>query len=103
MCEANPPSLEIRDVDTMSVRETIETRLRERFSPASLEVIDESERHHGHAGWREGGNTHFRVRIAAAALDGLSRVEQHRAINAALSAEFDAGLHALAIEVRKPG
>lgn len=84
-----------------SMRDDIEAILTARFAPSHLDVIDESERHHGHAGWREGGNTHFRIRISSSLLDGLSRVEQHRAINAALQAQFDAGLHALAIEVRK--
>lgn len=86
----------------MSVRNEIEARLVKIFAPRTLEVIDESEKHHGHAGWREGGNTHFRVKISSAALDGLSRVEQHRAVNGALSAQFDAGLHALAIEITSP-
>lgn len=85
----------------MSVAEKIEAVLRAKFSPSHLEVIDESERHHGHAGWREGGNTHFRIRISSPLLEPMSRVEQHRAINAALKPQFDAGLHALAIEVRK--
>ena len=84
----------------MSVRDEIEAKLTETFAPVSIEVIDDSERHHGHAGWREGGNTHFRIAIASEKLDGLSRVEQHRAINAALADQFDAGLHALAIKVK---
>ncbi|RDE08832.1 BolA family protein [Pelagibacterium lacus] len=83
----------------MSVRDQIEATLTEVFAPTTLEVIDDSERHHGHAGWREGGNTHFRVTIASPRLDGLSRVEQHRAVNAALADQFSAGLHALAIKV----
>ncbi|WP_196260643.1 BolA family protein [Pelagibacterium limicola] len=85
----------------MNVAGEIETALREKFAPSHLEVIDESDRHRGHAGWREGGNTHFRIRISSSALDALSRVEQHRAINAVLKPQFDAGLHALAIEVGK--
>lgn len=84
----------------MNVRDQIEATLRAKFDPSALEVIDESEKHHGHAGWREGGNTHFRIKIASAALEPMSRVEQHRAINAALAGEFEAGLHALAIEVK---
>ncbi|HCO55366.1 BolA family protein [Pelagibacterium nitratireducens] len=83
----------------MSVRDEIEAKLTETFAPVSIEVIDDSERHHGHAGWREGGNTHFRITIASEKLDGLNRVDQHRAINAALADQFDAGLHALAIKV----
>ena len=50
----------------MTVKSTMETKLREAFAPVHLEIIDESERHKGHAGWREGGETHFRVEIVEA-------------------------------------
>ncbi len=70
------------------------------LEPAELIVLDESEKHRGHGGWREGGETHFRVLIRAKALDGLSRVECHRRINAMLADEFENGLHALALEAR---
>lgn len=83
----------------MSVRDAIEAALADQFAPTLIEVVDESERHRGHAGWREGGDTHFRVRIASPHLQGLSRLDQHRAVNGALKPFFDKGLHALAIEV----
>ncbi|MFD1254686.1 transcriptional regulator BolA [Devosia equisanguinis] len=83
----------------MSVADTIRAKLTDRFSPLQLEVIDESESHHGHSGWREGGETHFRVRIATRNFDGLSRVAQHRAVMDALDAELKDSVHALAIEV----
>jgi BolA protein len=83
----------------MTTRDIIIDKLTRRFSPSVLEVIDESERHRGHAGWREGGETHFRVRIATAQFDGKSRVAQHRAVMDALASELEAGVHALAIEV----
>lgn len=67
------------------------------LEPIQLEVIDESEQHHGHAGWREGGETHYRVKIRTAQFDGLSRVERHRRVNALLAVEFRQGLHALAV------
>ena len=86
----------------MSVHETIIAKLTARFSPAFLEVIDESERHHGHAGWREGGETHFRVRIAAQHFAGLPRLAQHRQVMEVLDDELKAGVHALAIEVTGP-
>lgn len=70
------------------------------LEPIALEVIDESHQHHGHSGWREGGETHYRVIIRAAAFDGLSRVERHRLVNALLAAEFGSGLHALAVVAR---
>lgn len=86
----------------MSVRAKIVSKLTARFAPDHLEVIDESERHRGHAGWREGGDTHFRVRIAARHFDGLSRLEQHRAVMDALDDELKAGVHALAVEIVTP-
>ena len=86
----------------MSVRDTIEQKLSEKFAPSHLEVIDESSRHQGHAGWREGGETHFRVRIATAQLAGKTRLAQHRAVMDELSAELKGGVHALAIEILDP-
>ncbi|AVF03934.1 MAG: BolA family transcriptional regulator [Devosia indica] len=83
----------------MSMTDTIHAKLTEKFAPLHLEVIDESQSHHGHAGWREGGETHFRVRIATRNFDGLSRVAQHRAVNEALDDELKSSVHALAIEV----
>ena len=83
----------------MSARDTIEAKLAAKFAPAFLDVIDESNQHFGHAGWREGGETHFRVRIAAHHFDGMSRVAQHRAVMDALDAELKDRVHALAIEV----
>jgi BolA protein len=83
----------------MSVKDTIADKLTHALEPTHLEVIDESELHHGHAGWREGGETHFRVRIATRHLEGKSRVAQHRAVMDALAAEIKAGVHALTIEV----
>jgi BolA protein len=87
----------------MPVRDTIVAKLSAKFAPTHLEVIDESSRHQGHAGSRPDGETHFRVRIGAKALDGLSRVAQHRAINDALADELKGAVHALAIEVRTSG
>jgi BolA protein len=88
----------------MSLRERIETKLRQSFSPEHLTVIDESHMHAGHQPDITGtGETHMRVQIVSESFSGKSRVERHRAINAVLKAELDAGLHALAIEVAAPG
>ena len=86
----------------MSLRDTMIAKLTEQFAPDYLEVLDESEQHRGHSGWREGGETHFRVRIAAPKFAGLGRVAQHRAVMDALDAEIKGGVHALAIEVVAP-
>lgn len=88
----------------MSIRQSIENRLQSVFSPQRLEVIDESGRHAGHQpDMEEGAETHMRIRIVADAFAGKTRVERHRAINDLLKPEFDAGLHALAIEAAAPG
>jgi BolA protein len=86
----------------MNAADRIRGRLTEAFSPTELQVIDESDRHKGHAGARPEGETHFRVRIVAEAFRGRNRVETHRMINAALGAEFARRLHALAIEAKAP-
>ncbi|WP_417712348.1 BolA family protein [Roseibium aggregatum] len=84
----------------MSTKQTITDKLSTAFSPSFLNVIDESDKHKGHGGWREGGETHFRVQIAAAAFDGMNRVARHRAINDLLADELAGGVHALALEIR---
>jgi BolA family transcriptional regulator, general stress-responsive regulator len=83
----------------MTLTEEIVERLGAAFRFDTLEVHDESEGHRGHAGWREGGETHFRVRISAPELSGLSRIERHRAIHKAIGADLIERLHAMAIEV----
>lgn len=84
----------------MTARDRITATLRDAFAPSELEVIDESHRHEGHAGHRPGGETHFRIRIAAAAFREVSRVVAHRMIYEALEKEIEGGVHALAIEAR---
>ena len=84
-------------------REAIRAKLAAAFDPESLEVIDESERHRGHAGWREGGGTHFRVVMRAAALAGLSRVERSRQVHRVLDDELKGGVHALALDLAGGG
>ena len=82
----------------MTISNEIRQRLDARFASSLLEVADESEKHRGHGGWREGGQTHFRVRIRAAELGPMSRLARHRAVHEALGPELIARLHALAIE-----
>ena len=85
------------------VKHTITNKLREAFTPESLDVIDESHLHEGHAGHRPGGETHFRIYIVSDAFEGKSRVERHRMINHALAAELAGPVHALAIKAQAPG
>ena len=87
----------------MSTKDTIINKLREAFSPESLDVSDESHLHEGHSGHRPGGETHFRVYIVSSAFEGKSRIERHRMINSTLAAELAGSVHALAIKAHAPG
>jgi len=86
-----------------TMADRIAGKLTTQLAPEQLKVIDESHQHHGHAGWREGGETHFRVEIVSPAFAGKSRLERHRLVNAALAEELAGGVHALAIAARAPG
>jgi BolA protein len=87
----------------MTSKDIITKKLHEAFSPESLQVVDESHLHEGHAGHRPSGETHFRVYIVSPAFKGKSRVERHRMINSALAAELSGSVHALAIHAQAPG
>ena len=78
----------------------LHARLADKLQPFSLQVLDESADHAGHAGSDGSGQgTHFRVRIGAGVFQGLSRVAQHRLVYDALQQFTDQGMHALAIEI----
>jgi BolA protein len=87
----------------MTLTDWITQTLQEQLQPSALTVTDESEQHRGHGGWREGGETHFRLYIVSEAFSGKSRVERHRLVNEVLKGAFDKGLHALAIQTKAPG
>ena len=82
--------------------EQLEQKLRAAFAPTALDVIDESEQHRGHGGWREGGGTHYRVVMRAPAFAGMSRLARSRAVHAALAEELAGGVHALALDLAPP-
>jgi BolA protein len=86
----------------MSVKDRIIAKLTAAMAPLSLDVVDESNQHAGHGGWRETGETHFRVKMVSAALTGKTRIERHRTIHGLLAEELKGGVHALAIEARAP-
>lgn len=90
-------------LETGPVAAEIENRLRSALSPTQLAVIDDSEKHRGHSGHDARGESHFTVRIEAAAFAGASRVQRHRLINQALAPLLAERVHALAIEARAPG
>ncbi len=82
----------------MSVTEEIRSRLQAAFDPRELEVVDDSESHRGHAGYQDGGESHFNVRIRAGAFEGQSRVARHRAVHKALG-DVVPRIHALALDI----
>ncbi|MDP2621992.1 MAG: BolA family protein [Hyphomicrobiales bacterium] len=86
----------------MSVKQQIIGKLTRAFAPGALEVTDDSERHRGHSGYREGGETHFSVRMVAAAFAGKSHIERHRMVNELLAEELSGRVHALALNLLAP-
>lgn len=84
-----------------NVAATIQTALANAF-PGIVQVIDDSAKHAGHAGAREGGQSHFSVTVISEKFEGLTRVARHRAIYAVLNPLFAQGLHALAISAKTP-
>ena len=85
------------------VAEAIRDKLTAAFQPERLEVIDDSARHAGHAGAREGGESHFNVVIVAEAFKGQGRVQRQRAVYTALSEELAGPVHALSLKAFAPG
>lgn len=83
----------------MTRTETIRQKLQQAFSPTLLEVVDDSERHRGHAGFQEGGESHFRVTLRAPNLADKGRLARHRAVHAALGPELMGQIHALELDV----
>jgi BolA protein len=86
-------------VRKMPIGEEIRARLQEAFEPVLLDVRDDSERHRGHAGYREGGESHFHVRIDAPAFASMSRIERHRAVHSAIGPDLMGRIHALALKI----
>ncbi len=83
----------------MATADTIAQKLKNALSTQHLEVEDVSHHHAGHAGWRQGGGTHFTVRIKAVDFAGKSRVQQHRLVNAILADELAGDIHALELHL----
>ena len=83
----------------MSIADEMRTRLEAAFAPELLEIEDESERHRGHAGYQEGGESHWRIRLKSAQFAKMSRLDRHRAVHAALGEHIVQRIHALALHI----
>mgnify|MGYP006195808771 FL=1 len=80
-------------------------RIREALAalqPVTLDVIDDSHKHAGHEGARD-GRGHFTVRIVSPVFAGKAPLARHRAVYAALGEMMQTDIHALAIEAKAPG
>lgn len=86
-----------------AVTETIRRKLEAAFSPTRLELVDESDRHHGHAGHNGSGESHFNLRIEAEAFAGKARVMRQRLVMQVLAEELAGPVHALSITATAPG
>ena len=85
----------------MSTLEAIRERLAA-LQPQSLELLDESALHRGHAGARDGGG-HYRLTIVSPLFTGQSGIARHRMVYAALGPLMRREIHALALQAKAPG
>ena len=79
----------------------IRSRLEASLAPTDIEIIDDSHRHAGHAGAKD-GREHFRVRIVSARFAGAKRLERHRMVYAALGSLMHTDIHALSVTALTP-
>jgi BolA family transcriptional regulator, general stress-responsive regulator len=86
----------------LALAETIEQKLNKALAPQRLKIVDDSEKHKGHAGYRDGGETHFRVEVVSAAFAGQSRVARQRRIYEILAEELAGRVHALQLKTLTP-
>lgn len=86
----------------MTIADRIRRKLAATLQPTRLEVLDESARHHGHAGWREGGETHFHLTVVSEAFAGKSRVARQRLVYDLLAEEMRDRVHALSLTTLAP-
>jgi BolA family transcriptional regulator, general stress-responsive regulator len=93
----------IDEADMGQVAQAMEAKLQAAFSPERLEVVDDSAKHAGHAGAREGGESHFTVKITSSRFEGLGRLARQRQVYAALKEELDGRVHALSVQASAPG
>lgn len=79
----------------------IRTRLETEFAPQTLEIVDDSHKHVGHAGAMD-GKGHFSVRITSKRFSGVKPLERHRMVYAALGDLMDTDIHALQVIAKTP-
>ncbi len=85
-----------------SVADRIRSKLNQAFAPTRLDIQDDSAKHSGHSGAREGGESHFSVTIVSEAFKGQSRVARQRHVNTVLAEELKGPVHALSLQTLTP-
>lgn len=86
----------------MAITDRIHTKLHQNLLISKLEVVDESSKHQGHAGWKDGGETHFNVKIISSDFAGKNKVARHKIIYSILAEEMENDIHALSIIALTP-
>ncbi len=84
------------------VSDHLSAKLNQALDPSHLEIHDDSAKHSGHAGAREGGESHFSVLIVSEHFKNLNRVARQRLVNAALAEDLAGPVHALSLKTLTP-
>ena len=77
----------------------IRSRLEAAFDGGEIVVVDDSESHRGHAGYQDGGQSHFNVSVRWPGFAGQGRIARHRAVHAAIGKDLMGRIHALALDL----
>ncbi len=82
----------------MSVQQSIEAKLADRFHPLHCEVVNESHMH----SVPPGSESHFKITLVSEAFAGRRLLERHRAVNETLATELAGAVHAIALHTLTP-
>jgi BolA protein len=84
------------------MKQRIKSKILQSMSVEFLEVSDVSHHHVGHAGWRDDGETHFKIKLVSSSFIGMNQIARHRMIYAILAAELQDKIHALQLQLETP-
>lgn len=83
----------------MKMEEKITKAIEDALSPTHLQVINDSQKHEGHAGDDGSGQTHFKLMVVSNGFEGCGRVQRQRIVNTAICGLFNEGLHAVSMQL----
>ena len=81
----------------MNTEQQIHQQLNQQLNVTYIAITNDSHRHQGHAGWNQGGDTHFSITIVSPDFEKLSRIQRHQRIYAILEEWMKKTIHALQI------